>query len=256
MNLVANDADLYFGSVSSLSFWANFVILGGEWVSLVTVTDSGLTLISRLSEDDQKNYLLIPQAWTLSLELMFYSVIPFLVGRLRLLVFLIGCSVFIRAYLYYNGYGQYPAWDTRFIGNELAIFLIGALSFLIWDRYRFAVFSHKKFVVALIAIVLVFLSNLHQTLLVGVITLGVIFMALPTLLEFQSQCRIDRLIGSLSYPIYLGHMIVIWWADSYLNLSVEQNSTKTIIVTLTGSILLAACAAFLNRSIELRFKRR
>jgi peptidoglycan/LPS O-acetylase OafA/YrhL len=42
-----------------------------------------------------------------------------------------------------------------------------------------------------------------------VLLFALIFFSLPFLFEFQRKNRIDNLLGQLSYPIYLWHILVI-----------------------------------------------
>ena len=79
--------------------------------------------------------LIIPQAWTLGLELSFYLIAPFILKRLNLIIILLIISILTRIYLYYIGLGLQDPWSYRFFPTELAFFLFGSLSHQIWKPY-------------------------------------------------------------------------------------------------------------------------
>ena len=69
------------------------------------------------------SFLIIPQAWTVGLELLFYLVAPFIVRRkLKVIFVLIVLSLLIRFVLVSKGF-DYDPWSYRFFPNELVFFL-------------------------------------------------------------------------------------------------------------------------------------
>lgn len=72
--------------------------------------------------------LLVPQAWTLGVELAFYIVAPFVLVRRKALLLLLALSISVRIYLLYVGLGKSDPWTYRFFPAELALFLLGALA--------------------------------------------------------------------------------------------------------------------------------
>ncbi|MFZ6693376.1 hypothetical protein [Undibacterium sp. SXout20W] len=72
--------------------------------------------------------LLVPQAWTLGVELSFYLIAPFILREKRTMLMLLALSLCVRVYLLYIGLGEHDPWTYRFFPTELAFFLLGALS--------------------------------------------------------------------------------------------------------------------------------
>src|SRR5205085_338067 len=77
----------------------------------------------------------VPQAWSISLELMFYCLVPFLIrNSTRLLVVIVAATFILRAAIYSIGYDIDP-WVGRFFPLELGLFVMGMVSRRIYDAY-------------------------------------------------------------------------------------------------------------------------
>ncbi len=81
-------------------------------------------------------FLFIPQAWSISLELVFYLLAPFLLLRgWRVVLLVLLGSVLLRVVLIGEGLFRDP-WAYRFLPTELALFLLGYFSYLLYGRVR------------------------------------------------------------------------------------------------------------------------
>jgi peptidoglycan/LPS O-acetylase OafA/YrhL len=156
--------------------------------------------------------LFVPQAWSLSLELMFYVIAPFVV-RSRLLtlgVFLM--SVGLRAWFFQANPAADAEWSYRFLPFELALFMLGALScqwgLPIWQR----MFKHRALPALGASLILVAIlsfglwpgDGLSKT-----ITLFALFaVLLPCAFRYQQTSKVDRVLAELSYPVYICHLMV------------------------------------------------
>ncbi len=105
---------------------SNIFIVGMDLVMFLGIDITHKTFYftsNYLSTNPQLYYfLLIPQAWTLSLELMFYFIAPFFVKRKFWVLFvLIIISLSLRFYIYHIGLHQEP-WTNRFFPTELFFF--------------------------------------------------------------------------------------------------------------------------------------
>jgi len=156
------------------------------------------------------HFLLVPQAWSIALELVFYIIAPFLVGkRLRILIIAIIGSIGLRFFLYAAGYSHDP-WICRFFPTELVFFLCGAVS------YRFyKAFCHRGSInrIQIVFFVLVVLYTVLYTLVdfpfkKGVYLLLITF-AVPFIFKFSKTSAIDAYLGDLSYPVYISHIFVL-----------------------------------------------
>ncbi|REC40323.1 acyltransferase family protein [Chryseobacterium sp. 5_R23647] len=82
-------------------------------------------------------FLFIPQAWTIGVELLFYVIAPFLVRRKIYVIFsLIFCSILLRCFLYYGLDLKFDPWTARFFPTELVFFLLGTLAYHVYKKYE------------------------------------------------------------------------------------------------------------------------
>ncbi len=188
--------------------------------------------------------LVIPQGWTLGLEFSFYLIAPFIVRRsAAAIVGVLAASLVLRLLLQVAGLSGDP-WSYRFFPSELAVFLLGALGYCVYKgtahsdlkRARPApppTRSHKgegsrprawprldlafgpTFVLMVLCVGAALLINrwngLSRVASVGFFTLAV--LAIPFLFRASNRWHFDRLLGELSYPIYICHVLVIWCLD-------------------------------------------
>jgi peptidoglycan/LPS O-acetylase OafA/YrhL len=162
-------------------------------------------------------FLLVPQAWTLGVELSFYLIAPFVVTRSAarigvLLALGLALRVTVRESLGLVG----DPWSYRFFPIELPLFLWGALAFKAYDALE----ARGLLPGALGAAALVFVLSavaLHsatsqpwQTGVLGVPMLCVALgPALPFLFHLTRDWPRDRALGELSYPVYIAHVAIV-----------------------------------------------
>ena len=162
----------------------------------------------------------IPQAWTLGLELWFYLLAPFIVRRsAHAIILVIAASLLVRIVLQF-GFGFYgDPWSYRFFPSELAVFLIGALGYRLYasapdgiDRTLLG-----SFAMAIVCIGVVLLINRWHGIgrVASVSFLMLTFAAVPFLFRSTKDNLLDRHLGELSYPIYVCHFFVIWLLDGF-----------------------------------------
>ncbi|MHB8694003.1 MAG: acyltransferase family protein, partial [Solirubrobacteraceae bacterium] len=154
-------------------------------------------------------YLLIPPAWSLSLELVFYSLAPSLVRRgVRVLCGIALVSLGCRFAVSYAGLNVDP-WTYRFFPSELAFFLAGILAYRFHRWYR-ARPDRRAGVLALVAVIAA--AGAYSYVDVpGKQDLFFVLLAIavPVVFELTKRSRLDRFIGDLSYPLYICHWTVI-----------------------------------------------
>jgi peptidoglycan/LPS O-acetylase OafA/YrhL len=185
--------------------------------------------------------LVVPQAWSLSIELMFYVIAPFVVRRkLVTICAIIGASLACRVWLYSQGFNFDP-WSYRFFPNELALFLSGAISYKMYRRIRLSKIPGYALVgcgLIPLAATLYFPyfipGNLGWMKIFAY--LFVLTLTLPFLFLLTGRVRFDRFIGELSYPIYLIHIMLITLFSIYLKQWSEYEKYRGLVACL-GSIL-------------------
>jgi peptidoglycan/LPS O-acetylase OafA/YrhL len=155
-----------------------------------------------------EKFLLVPQAWSLSIELGFYLLAPWLVRRsTRALVAILAVTLAARVALAAVGLSFDP-WTYRFFPVEVGSFVLGVLLYrsLKWRRSSRAV----QWIAwaGLIAATLL-LSAVPDNWMTRVAFYAYCAWALPLAFQLSRTSRLDRYLGELSYPVYLVHLLVI-----------------------------------------------
>jgi peptidoglycan/LPS O-acetylase OafA/YrhL len=168
------------------------------------------------------NALLIPQAWSLALELWFYLLVPLLWRASdRTLWIIVTASLVLRLVIVSSSLPFWP-WQQRFFPVEVMFFVLGMLSFRRSIEIMNIVRSGRACLLMVSALI-VFAGWLYpiafpwsvrpelEMLWPSSVLLGAVFyVTLPAMFSLTSRSRIDRIIGEFSYPIYLVH-ITIWY---------------------------------------------
>jgi len=156
-------------------------------------------------------FLLTPQTWTVSLELVFYLLAPWLVRRSNLfLATLIGLSLGLRSLVYLDKL-PFDPWKQRFFPVECGFFLLGILSYRLYAALKPVPIARR---------ILWTVSGLYVAAILGYQflpgTLGKEYylyaataLSIPFLFLLTKKMRFDRALGELSYPIYISHWTVI-----------------------------------------------
>lgn len=199
------------------------------------------------------SFLLVPQAWTLGLELTFYLIAPLVLKKgLKVVVTLILCSLFLRFFIYdYLGLQNDP-WTYRFFPTEIIFFLIGYLCYKIYLRLELISIPKSISILTLLFILLfTFLYSYFPSFKVDYIPFSfkVIFYILsitasiPILFKFLRKNSLDIQIGELSYPVYISH-ILVYYICSNLPINFVKSGWAITLFTLMFSF-------FLNKFIAL-----
>jgi len=154
--------------------------------------------------------LLVPQAWSLGVELTFYLFAPFLVKRKTItLVLIAGASISLRLILAGMGFDKDP-WSYRFFPFELALFLFGGIGYRIYERIKHS----KKTSIFAPFVTILTLSSLFAFQFLHIkgnyilLYYMAIALAVPFVFHMTKDSFLDRKIGDLSYPIYISHILV------------------------------------------------
>jgi len=161
------------------------------------------------------DFLFIPQAWTLSLELVFYLLAPFLVKRSTRFILIVALlSLLLRVYLYTLGLHREP-WTNRFFPAELLFFLFGILAYRVYTRFnskkygKIAPYYLVFFVIITFAYSFIPVSPLKFLDGNQLAYFGLLFVGIPFIFSLTRKSSLDRNIGLLSYPFYIAHILVI-----------------------------------------------
>lgn len=174
------------------------------------------------------SYLILGQAWSLSLELTFYLLVPFLLTRKWYTVMSVCVlSLSLRFILHALGYTEHNYdMQVAFFPTALGIFLLGSLSHQI--IYPLLRNKSKTFLRVMgnvfVALIMFYVVHLYKT--IGSTDLkywcfvGLVTLSLPFLFSYFAKSKFDRMVGELSFPVYMIHFIFIGliarfhWIDS------------------------------------------
>lgn len=197
----------------------NFTAIGQELPLWLTIEDGQLAWTAQFMASgggEVIHYMMIPMAWSLSLELMFYAIAPFIARRPAWqIAALLAASLALRAFAAWCGLMADP-WSYRFFPFELALFLAGVLAYKAWaaDKARWNSGAARVLALALPLAILAwpwwsgdwppdrFFSPPRLALL------ALVALALPAIHAWSQRSAVDRAIGELSFPVYLGHLLV------------------------------------------------
>lgn len=231
---------------------SNLIMLFQDMVMFLGLdTSSGALFFTsnfRETVPELYTFLIVPQAWTVGVEITFYLIAPFLLRRNILLIFsLILTSALLRIILYKNGL-NYDPWTYRFFPSELFFFLLGTIAYHFykkienWDIKK----SHLKMIYIFILSFTFFYSRIPFENKIFVYFFF-FFLSLPFIFILSKEWKVDRYIGELSYPIYISHILVLMFVN-FSNMSIKGNiSLITIIFSILFSVLLNE---FIGKKIE------
>lgn len=244
------------------------VFLNGKYWDFpgVLVLLSNISLIgldAMVLADPSASHLAIGPAWTLSCEVLFYMMVPFIIlNRPFVVATLFFASIMLRIYFDVNDFPK--DWNYFLFHSNIVFFLLGNVGYLIYDKAKdykiskvlgvgviiffFAYLSYKTFVYG--SFFLAFLDpGVHS--IQGILFYSSLTLALPFLFLITKDCSIDRFIGNMSYSVYL------LGTPCIRNASYFFKDYDTYWVAVVLSVAVALCIYFLiERPIEaIRIKR-
>jgi peptidoglycan/LPS O-acetylase OafA/YrhL len=186
----------------------------GDYLSFQFAYDPALHHFTRFQKADDVflwggNFWLLPQAWSLDVELCFYLLVPFLLTRPWFIVLLAYVMTF-RADHYFSGFPIYP--DLPFI-PLLPFFLAGALGCRFYLAFlRNSPRSYMRLSLLLLSAIVLYsvaFRRLHMPDTANEYCFYVMTaIALPFLFKSTKDNAFDRFLGDFSYPIYLWHLLI------------------------------------------------
>ena len=166
--------------------------------------------------------LVMPQAWSIELEMLFYLLCPLLV-RLKTRTLVIGVLALLSIKMYViNKVAAGDYFVIRFPPFELALFAMGIISYRAYRDYlKYTVINRIVYSIVFFMFSFLFLCSWMPNESVRMfVVYFVAFYSMPFVFRLSRDSKVDRVIGDLSYPIYLVHqaviqMVVYWYSGPY-----------------------------------------
>jgi peptidoglycan/LPS O-acetylase OafA/YrhL len=245
----------------------NIALFGQDWIMFLAVNRNNLQFSADFSNSTVPLYngLLVHQAWTLGLELSFYAIAPFILKKRKLIVGLIFLSLLLRLSLCILGIGRHDPWTYRFFPCELALFLLGALSHqFILPFFRVRPFFMKTgadYGTYFLLLLTIFYTAIPIPEPYKEICFYMVFaMLIPLAFVYQNRTAFDRLIGELSYSIYVVHTLVIAFIfRAALSIGFNNRHFLAICCVVVSILAASALVVFVGGPLEkirTRFRRR
>jgi peptidoglycan/LPS O-acetylase OafA/YrhL len=256
-------------------FWFYCAITTGLWAAgwikpdwLADVTATGLVLNYLMMPLDfyMKEFLalngtmLLPQGWSLGLELMFYAIVPILLHRCnaagRIAIALLSFAIFALAV---SGIINTVNFAYKLLPGTLFIFIVGiALS----ERTR----ASKALIgllyagcAALFATIATPWDGAYDPMTSKAVLIGILFGTLAvSILRDLTTTDFDELAGNISYGVFLNHYIFIWlietqWGIDTFNMQLMAGVVMcSILLSVATYTLVERPAIAWRRSIRYR----
>lgn len=182
---------------------------------------------------------IIPQAWSLGLEMCFYLLIPFiLIYKARLALFYASVTIGILAFF---GYLHSDFYGYRLLPGVLFIFLCGSFIRRGTAAEHFAVFV--AWGLALAGCVLVATGSAqwlpYNVQVAAGIVIGIPMIMLLSKLPYH---KADEVMGNISYGVFLNHFLIIYAGKA---LGVTSISPKLAALYVAVAFLLSGISYYL-----------
>lgn len=212
-----------------------------------------ITLIGTIDyfrvNDNTPGYLLVQQAWTLQIELLFYVIAPYL-NQLSKKIFIVFFLVYVVSFFGFIAPLHLLPPNLGYIFlNNLVFFLLGMMSYRFlysWLQTKKMHFSVTRGVFIFLILYLLlyhvisFKYQIFNVSLNDILYYSIFLFSMPFIFLQTSVSVIDSYIGKFSYPVYITHFIVIKLLSNISLFKQDSNIKTILIITLTFFISLLA----------------
>jgi len=232
-----------------LLIFSNIFIIGQDFFQTVLMTNAygkhnivSDTSISLLGpEFFQNQFMVIGQSWSLAEELIFYALAPLFIRSVRSIAMVLAMSIAVRFLFQWQSTSFPPnVWGYWFFPSTISFFCLGALGYFGYKKV--SCFRLAK-TVGLILLGLWLSWVTFRLRIGGILYEGtdydsinhwLFYICLATSIPFiflaTKDNFFDRLLGELSYPLYLVHGFIIGILFSGGGLSPGSFPAEVIII--------------------------
>lgn len=234
-------------TVIVFAVFANLFMIGSDWMFFTGVNRTTGRLELTQTGLDYKpmtsHMLFVPQIWTLGIEVMFYLIAPFLVRRnWKLQLGIVIASLLFRFLMYAGKSWSWDPWTYRFFPYEIALFMAGSLAYQLYTVIREKDISAWLLRAAWVIIPVLIFYYPHATWVAESgrcwIFYTIVFLCIPFVFLHTRNMKWDRWIGELSFPIYIGHHLIMMVVKRYFWTHADQMYWFGA-ATVAGSIIFA-----------------
>lgn len=255
-------------SPSAIAFivFSNLALFFQDWFLFLRFDGGQLAFTSRFAAGPPPavyQFLLVPQYWSIGVELTFYAIAPFCCRHWRRLALLLALGLCVRLYLGTLGLSLDP-WSYRFAPAEMMLFAAGGLAYFL-GRSAYATFpagTRNTGLLCLVAFVaLTFGAKIispslparhdyysHLLMLANPEVVAFTVLAVAPLFYATRGSRLDDFLGELSYPMYVVHILVgellARWAAHWMD---GGNAVYTALAILVSAGLVFAVIRPIDR---------
>lgn len=238
-------------------FFSNLFILGQDFSLFLGLNPTTATLYFTEQYANSKpavnEFMLVPQAWTIGIEIMFYIIAPFIVRKKTVwivLFFLLAAA--IKYFLLSSGF-NYDPWSYRFFPAELMYFFMGILSYKLYLALKKTTIPSWILPLSFFSVLAVVLGyNYLHSYIRTYAFFPCLAIAIPFVFMYTKKSSLDRKIGELSYPVYICHVLM----KGLVFLVIGFRENVSVSVAILSLIFAFAANEFLLKRIEAYRQRR
>jgi peptidoglycan/LPS O-acetylase OafA/YrhL len=218
--------------------WTNVAVLGQDILFLLGIDTANYSFywaVDGRAPAKAWSYILVPQAWSLSLELCFYFLAPLILRCRRCWIGSIFFLSFVfRLFLVLKG-PEYDLLLRRCFPAELCLFLLGYFGYLLFLRIKARLGRHVGLIlwIALLAVLLLFdcMAKQYAFTILALATC----ICTPFIFNATKDNRLDRFLGDISYPFYIVHFLIVAFFDEYFE---EYPLSPVLATVFVASLIL------------------
>ncbi|WP_295551187.1 acyltransferase [Limnohabitans sp. Rim8] len=242
-------ASLWLFTVGQPTAFLNQQPLTVDWINNILIVP-----LNYFMYNGADRFTLVPPAWSLGAELLFYALAPWLWRHWRMALALALASLCVQATAW-HGLVHTDWWGYRLLPGVLWVFVLGMALHRYQNSHPQSAHLMACLVPTAAAIVWAYLAwrgliaqPYHREVLTG-LALGIPLIHLLSRIP-QTTGGLDQRLGDWSYGIFLNHFVIFWALD----LQRPRTSTEWASVLLTSIALSALTQAMVEQRV-LRWRR-